>query len=305
MANIFQQAVLAKIETTKGIDSVPVAATNGIRVEKGYAATPAAEKLPYDPVKATMGSLKSLTGRKTISATVPVLVRGSGAAGTAPEIAPLLQACGLFETISAGVSVTYVPTSDAASLESVSVYHYMDGVLMKSLGAVGTATLECTINAPIAASFTVQSGFDTAPTTTTAVTPTFDAVQPIVMTSADVVTDGGTINVGAFTLDLGNEMGDHHTTGQNEYSVSNRKPIITLTKDSVSTVADWNALVNATELSLSATFGATAGNIMKITATKAASTSLATAARNERYTHALTFELLETAGDDQFAIEFS
>lgn len=305
MATIYNQALLAKVETTKGTDIIPTSGANGIRVEKGYAVTPAAEKIAYDPVKATMGALKSLTGRKTISASVPVLVRGSGAAGTAPEIAPLLQACGLVETVALGVSVTYAPTSSSAALKSASIYHYIDGVLMKSLGAVGTATLECAINAPISANFTIQSGFDTAPTTTAAVTPTFDTIQPIVMSSVDAITDGSTINVGAFTLDFGNEMGDHNTTGKNEYSVSNRKPTITLTKDSVSTIADWNALVNSTELSLSAVFGSIAGNIMTITATKAVSTALTTGARNERHTKEISFELLETTGDDQFSVAFT
>lgn len=302
---IYNKAFLAKLEVTKGTDSVPVAATNGVRVERGFVPAPTAEKLPYDPVKATMGGLKSMLGRKTISIPVPTLVRGSGAAGTAPEIGPLLQACGLVETVSAGVSVTYAPTSTPASLKSISTYSYIDGILMKALGAVGTATLECSINAPIAANFTIQAGFDTAPTTTTAVVPTLSAIQPIVMSSADVISDGSTIKVGAFTLDLANEIGDHHTTSQNEYTVSNRKPMITLTKDSVSTIADWNALIAGTEFSISAAFGATAGNIMTITAAKAVMTADSIAERNERQTKSITFELIETNGDDQFAIVFT
>jgi len=305
MATIYEKAFLAKLETTKGTDSVPVAGSDGVRIEKGFAPTPAAEKIPYDPVKATMGALKSLTGRKTLAIEAPVLVRGSGVAGTAPEVSALLQACGLVETVSAGVSVTYNPTSTAASLKSVSTYSYIDGVLMKGLGAVANASFACTINQPIAANFTVQAGFDTAPTTTAAVNPTFDTIQPIVMTSADVVSDGTTINVGSFTLDFGNEFGDHYTTGQNEYSVANRKPTITISKDSVSTVADWNALRDGTEFSISATFGATAGNIMTLTASKAVPTSNSLAERNERHTKEIVFELLETSGDDQFSVVFS
>jgi len=302
---IYQKALLAKIETTKGTDSVPVAATNGVRVERGYAPVPAVEKIPYDPVKATMGALKSLVGRKTITIDAPTLVRGSGAAGTAPEIGALLQACGLVETVAAGTSVTYAPTTTAASLKSVSTYNYIDGILMKALGAVGTCVFDCQINAPIAANFSLSAGFDTAPTTTASVTPTFSAVQPIVMSSADVISDGATIKVGAFSFDLGNEIGDHYTTSQNEFTVANRKPTIKITKDSLSTVADWNALVNATELSLSAVFGATSGNTMTITASKAVPTANTLAERNERQTKEIVFELIETTGDDQFSVAFT
>lgn len=302
---IYNKAFLAKIETTKGTDSVPVAATNGVRVERGYAPVPAAEKIPYDPVKATMGALKSLVGRKTITIEAPALIRGSGTAGTAPEIGALLQACGLVETITASTSVAYDPTTTAASLNSVSTYNYIDGVLMKALGVVGNVVLDCQINAPITANFSFSAGFDVAPTTTTAVTPTFSAVQPLVMMSADVISDGATIKVGAFTLDLGNEIGDHHTTAQNEFTIANRKPTITLSKDSLSTVADWNALINATELSLSAAFGATAGNILTITASKSVPMSNALAERNERQTKEIVFELIETNGDDQFSVVFT
>jgi len=305
MSTIYERALLVKKETTKGTDAVPTALLNGVRVERGFAPVPAAEKIPYDPVKATMGGLKSLAGRKTITIEAPVLVRGSGVAGDAPEIGALLEACGLVETISAGVSVTYNPTSLQAALEAATCYAYADGVLMKALGAVATLSLDCTVNQPIQANFSVSAGFDTAPTTTTAVEPTFDAIQPIVMSSADVISDGTAIKVGSFVLDLGNELGDHYTTGQNEYSVANRKPTITLNKDSVSTVADWNALIAGTEFSISAAFGADAGNIMTITAGKAVPTANSMGERNERTTKEIVFELLETTGDDQFAIAFT
>ena len=305
MATIFNKAFLFKKETTKGTDITPSAATDGVRVELGFGVTPLVDKIAYNPVKTTMGALKSLTGRKTITMEVPALVRGSGAAGTAPEVGDLLQACGLVETVAAATSVTYAPTSSAAALESGSAYAYIDGQLIKALGAVGTCSFDCTINSPLAANFSLSAGFDTAPTTTASVAPTLDATQPIVMTSADVISDGSVLAVGSFTLDLGNEIGDHYTTGGNEFTVSNRAPTVTISKDSVSTVADWNALVAGTEFSLSAAFGANAGNVMTITAAKAVMTEQSIAERNERQTKELTFELVETSGDDQFAIAFT
>ena len=305
MSTVFEQAFLAKVEAVKGTDIVPVAGTDGVRIEKGFAPVPAAEKIPYDPVKATMGALKSLLGRKTINIAVPALVRGSGAAGTAPEIGALLQACGLVETVNAGTSVVYDPTSVPANLESISGYAYKDGILMKALGAVANLSLDCQINAAIMANFAIQAGFDDAPTTVSAVVPTFSAIQPLVMNSADVISDGVAIKVGSFVLDLGIEFGDHHTTGQNEFSVANRKPTITISKDSVGSVADWNALIAGTEKSFSAAFGSVAGNIMTITAAKAVPITDGMGERNERPLKEITYELIETTGDDQFSIAFT
>ena len=302
MATIYEKGFLFKKETTKGTDSVPTNLLNGVRIEKDFAVTPTAEKIPYKPVKLTMGGLKSLTGRKTITLTVPTLVRGSGTAGTAPEIGDLLQACGLSETISAGTSVTYAPLS--TGLVSGTGYAYIDGLLCKALGAVADTSIECTIGEPIKATFNVQAGFDVAPTAVACPTITQDAVQPIVMTSADVVSDGTTLKVGAFTLALGNEMGDHYNTGENTYTVADRNATITITKDSVSTVADWNALVAGTEFAITSTFGTVAGNKMQLNAPKAVMTAESMAERNERTTKELTFELVETAGDDQFSVVF-
>jgi len=301
MANIFQRALLAKIETTKGTDAVPAAATDAVRVQT-LKVTPNADAIERPVVKNTMGNLPHLIGRKTIEITADVLMRASGTLGTAPDIGAILQACGLSETINAGASVVYQPVS--LGLKSISSYAYDDGQLFKALGAVANATIDAQIDSAIKASLTLKAGFETAPTTTAAPTPTYNATAPIVMTQADVITDGGTINVGAFKLDLGNDFGDHSATGLNEFTVANRKPQITITKDSVATIADWNALVVSTAISLSATFGSTAGNKIVIAAANCRMESLATGERNERITRDITFDCYETSGDDQFTITF-
>ncbi|WP_444932401.1 hypothetical protein ACJJIF_22000 (plasmid) [Microbulbifer sp. SSSA002] len=65
-------------------------------------------------------------------------LKGSGAAGTPPEIAPLLRACGLAETITAGTSVEYNLASEGH--ESITLYLYEDGSLYKLTGVRGTWT---------------------------------------------------------------------------------------------------------------------------------------------------------------------
>lgn len=301
MATIFDQLVLAKLEVTKGTDSVPAAANDAVRV-RSVKITKNQTEISRDVVKATMGQLAHLVGKETVQAEIVVELKGSGTAGTAPETSPLFQACRLAETISAGTSVSYKPSTAAASEKSASIYVYQDGLLWKLIGAVGTAKVDATIDGIITVTFTMQAAY-TAPTTTAmAAGAVFDSAQPLVMNSADVISDGAAIKVGKFGLDLGNDVQNHYTTGQNVFIVANRNPSMTFTKDSVSTVAEWSALSAGTTASLSAAFGATAGNICTITAPVGKRRSVAIGERAERHTLDVTYGLYESTSDDQFTI---
>jgi len=301
--SIFNRALLAKLEVTKGVDSVPVAGTNDIQVVS-LKPTPTAEIVDNPVVKATMGNKAHLIGRQTIEVAVDANMKASGVLGTAPELSPLLQACGLTETVVTAVSVDYAPSS-VSGRKSVSAYAYDDGQVFNVLGAVSNLALDATIGQALKATFNLKAGFDIAPAVAAAPVPAVNATQPIVMLSADIITQAGAaIKAGAFKLDLGNEFGDHNTTGQNEFSVANRKPTITITKDSLSTPADWNALIGSTSIALVATFGTVAGNKIVITANNAQLSSVAAGERNEVLTTELAFNLYETAGDDQFNISF-
>lgn len=301
MATIFDQLVLAKLETTKGTDPTPTASADAVRV-RSVKITKNTGEIARTVNKATMGNLPHLIGKESVQAEIVVELKGSGTAGTAPEISPLLQACRLAETIVSSTSVSYAPSSASASEKSATIYVYQDGLLWKMLGAVGTAKVDATIDGVSTVTFTMQSAY-TAPTTTTMASgAVFDSSQPLVMSSADVVSDGSTVKVGKFGLDLGNDVQNHYTTGQNAYIVSNRNPSVTFTKDSISTVAEWTALAAGTSASLSAAFGATAGNICTVTAPVGKRKSVAIGERAERHTLDVTYGLYESGSDDQFTI---
>lgn len=135
-----KQALLAKIETTYGVDSVPTGAANAMLV-RALSATPMqleaearALYLPYlgndeDIVAAFYGMLD-----------FEVEVAGAGALGTAPKYGPLLRGCALAEVVTAGVKVSYTPVS--AGFESLSLYFHLDGLLHKMLGARGDVELQ-------------------------------------------------------------------------------------------------------------------------------------------------------------------
>ncbi len=91
-------ALLAKIETTEGVDASPVAGSDAVLVEN--------PQITFNPnmvqTKEVTGSLDSrgpIAGGMTVQLTFDVLLKGSGAAGTAPEWGDLLKACGWAETV--------------------------------------------------------------------------------------------------------------------------------------------------------------------------------------------------------------
>lgn len=146
-----RKVILAGVETTYGQDPGLTAAANAIMVESVSLAYEGANMVARPVVKASLGQKQQIHAGALLKASISVEVKGSGAAGTAPEIAPLLRACALGETVSAGVSVTYAPAS--SSLASVTLYLYLDGMRWKIHGAVGTCTLRMEAGQKIMADF--------------------------------------------------------------------------------------------------------------------------------------------------------
>ena len=99
-----------------------------------------ANNVSRDLVRPYFGSSEQLAGPANAAVSFDVELTGSGTAGTAPAWGPLLLACGMTETISAGVSVAYDPNTDGTTTKAVTIYYHLDGVLHKLLGARGTVS---------------------------------------------------------------------------------------------------------------------------------------------------------------------
>lgn len=302
MPTIYDRLLLAKIETTKGTDSVPVVGTNAIRIKTGKISL-AQDSVARQMVKQTMGNLAHLVGKQTLQLDCEVEIKGSGTAGTAPEVGALLQGCGLLETIIAITSAAYDPRSTAH--KSLTLYWYEDGMLWKLLGAVGKCSLSAQIGAVPTMKFTFMAAY-IAPTAVTVPTgAVYQSASPIVMSNADIINDGAAIKVGAFSIDDGNDVQHHYTTAQSEFVIANRQPKAKLMKDSVSTAAEWTALNAGANAALSATFGAIAGNRLIASAPSARRESVAEGVRADRPTLDISYGLFETSGDDQFKYLFN
>src|SRR5258708_6165945 len=101
---VSNEVILAKTEVTYGTDSTPVVGANAILVRKLDMKTEGLRMADRAAIRGGLGKLQKIYGGQLKRITFECEVKGSGAAGTAPEIGPLIEACGFDETIVAATS---------------------------------------------------------------------------------------------------------------------------------------------------------------------------------------------------------
>jgi hypothetical protein len=264
-----KRVVTAKIETTYGTDATPLGA-QAILV-RNLNMTPQDQDLANrDLVRPYLGNSQQLPAAIRATIDFEVEIAGAGAAGTAPGYGALLRACGLAETVSAGVSVTYAPIS--AAFESASIYFNVDGVLHKMLGSRGTVSFALSVkNIPVYKfKFT---GLYSAVTDTAAVTPVYTAFQlPLVVNNVNTTPftlHGYSAVMSELSIDMAAEIVHRTLVGGSEAVLfTDRKPAGSITVEAGTIAAkDWFALAKAaTTGALDITHGITAGNKVQITA---------------------------------------
>jgi hypothetical protein len=170
------EVLLAKTETTYNTDSVPTAGSNAILIRNVDMRSEGLRMNDRAAVRAGLGKLQEIYGGSLKRITFECEVKGSGAAGTAPEIAPLLRACGLGETLVVSTSATYNP-SDSAH-ESCTIYWYEGGRNRHILtGCRGTFSIRVEAGGLILMSFEFVGHYAT-PTDQAQPAPTYNSTTP-------------------------------------------------------------------------------------------------------------------------------
>lgn len=266
-----KRTILAKIETTYGTDPTPTGAANAILV-KNLSVTPQEVTLvSRDTVRPALGNFQNIAAAIYAKVDMEVEIAGSGTAGTVPGYGVLLRACGLSETISAGVSVIYQPISSA--FESATLYFNVDGVLHKMTGARGTVSMSLTIFGIPTYKFSF-TGIYSAVTDTAAPTVTLTAFQaPLAVNNTN--TTGLTLHgyasavLSDLSLDLGNTVVYRSLVGgTQQVLLTDRKAMGSATIEATTVAAKdwWTASQNATLSTLAITHGTVAGNKVAFTA---------------------------------------
>ena len=137
---INKTVVLAKLETTYGVDAVPSGADNALVVSNLSINPLNAEYIARGIIRDYLGGSEELPGARYMECGFDIELVGSGENAVAPAWGPLMRSIGFAEIITPAVRVDYVPIS--GNFESSSIYWYDDGVLHKLLGVRGTASLD-------------------------------------------------------------------------------------------------------------------------------------------------------------------
>lgn len=218
--SIRKTVILAKLESTSGTDAAPTNTADAVlihvqnlsvNIEQQFAerdvitglfASP--DKLPY-------------TRRGTITFTVDAASVGSGNLGNAAPIDPLLQACGMAQTLTASTKAVYNDISTA--LKTLTIWAYFDGELRKFAYAAGTFTADFSVGTVPTFTFTFQA-LVTSVTAASNPTPTLtafqrpEAVGPATTSklflggtlSGTTISGGTSYNFKSLKFDIGNDV---------------------------------------------------------------------------------------------------
>lgn len=262
-----KKVILAKAETTYGVDSTPTGAANAILVRNVNLTPLEGDVAERDLIRPYLGQSDRIMAAVRCKLEFECELMGSGAAGTVPQVAPLLRACAMAETVVASTSVAYKPVS--ASFESATIYVNFDGVLHKMLGARGTWNIELNSKQLPVIKFTM-TGIWVQPTDTALPSPTYTSVIPLAVNNLNTLAftfHGFSAVASQMSFDLGNEV-VHRTLigGAEQVLISDRKATGQMQIEST-TIAQkdfFTIAKNATQGALTVTHGVTAGNKVKI-----------------------------------------
>jgi hypothetical protein len=301
--------LLAVAQSAKGVPGVPVPGTNAILC-KGFMPNPIDGKfVERNLIQGAKGNFGGIFAGEHCQFDFEVEWAGSGAAGTAPKFAPLNLACGLSETVAAGVSAAYQPVDDIGTY--LTIYAYLDGLLFQMTDAIGSKSW--TINSE---EIPVQkfSFMGVYVPMTDATFPTGIAftgfTKPLTVGKVNTpifTLDGISLVTKSFGMDLANQNAWRNWIGDSGAKSPDRKPTGSAVFE-LTTVAikNWGEAVRlGTEMPLVITHGIAAGNICGLTAPKLQINAKPTIT-DDSGTALLscTFAVMPNAGNDELVETF-
>lgn len=264
--------LLAKIESVYATDPVPTGASNAILVSDLDVTPMDMTTVSRDLIRTYLGNSEQLPTKIFSKLSFSVEVAGSGTAGTAPAWGPLLRACAMAETITAGTKVEYKPVS--GGMESVTLYMNLDGVLHKLTGARGSFKLGFAVDGRPLFNFEFTGIFN-AVTDAAAPTVTLTAWQtplPVNRTNTPTFTlHGYAAKLQSLDIDLANAITPRSLlNGTDEILITDRKPAGSISMEAVTVAAKnwWTSIQSVTTGALQLIHGTVAGNKVQIDAPK-------------------------------------
>lgn len=304
-----RKLLLAKVEVTYNTDPTPSESTDAVLVENLQWSSAGLKMIERPAARPSGGALQHIYGGRLAQLTFDVEVKGSGAAGTAPEIGALLQACGLGETIVASTSVTYAPASTGR--KSATLYLFEDGKRQVITGCRGNVSFSMNAGDKVTASFTM-TGHVAAQTDVALPTPTFDSTTPEAYIGGSFTIDSFSASIAGLNFDLGNSVATpedvNGSDGYGEIQITMRDVNGSINPlDELVASEDYlgNFIAGSTMALASGAIGATAGNILTITMPAVYYRDASSADRDGVAALDLPFGAAESTTDDEVSIAFT
>lgn len=304
-----RHVLLAKAETVYSTDAAPTGVDDAVLVSN-LSFSPAGQKMhARNVVTPTLGQLKQIYGGALIQFSFDVEVKGSGAAGTAPEYGPLLQSCGMSETVVASTSVTYAPASSA--IKSATIWFYQDGKLHKATGCRGTFNFTAPVGGPAIIKFTMTGHF-VSETDVALTAPTYDATVPVPVISAAFTIGAYAAIITQLAFDMGNTVatpGDVNAAdGYGQIQIIDRDVNGSFNpEDTLIATKDFRAAWRAgTELALATgVIGGVAGNRWQLTMPQVCYRDVTPGERDGLSVLDIKFGAAKSAGNDELTLAFT
>jgi Phage tail tube protein len=299
--------ILAKLETVAGTDSVPTPANDAVLVSALPDLAPLiAEYEERDLRRPYFGSAESILTKTSTSLGVQVEMQSSGTLGTAPAMRALLRAAGFTETINAGVSVVYTPTS--TNIPTLTAYAYMDAILHKIVNAMANMTINVNAGAVPQFNFSLTGKY-VPPIDGVLTAPDYTKWKlPLAANSTNTTaTLGGiAVCVQSFSYDQGNQVLFEDLIGCSSSSITNRAASGSIVIEAVDVATkDWWDIIAANQsVPFVLTHGTVAGSIVQIEIPAFAIQSPSYTESNNKLFHGFDYKAVPIVGNDEIKITF-
>lgn len=307
---IRKEALFVALESAYNTEATPTA-TDAILCEDLSWNFEGLRRTERPAIKATLPPLKSVYGGTLIAVSGTVELKGSGTAGTEPEIDAILQIAGFSRTDVVSTSNSYKPSSDTNNHKSATIIYQEDGDYFKITGARASSLSVSGETGGIAkVAFTVVGHF-AGQVTGTVATPTFADVEPATLKGVGVDLSTKSPIISTFSLELGLETatpadmsaddgyGEIRITGRNASGSFDAEAV---TKAQHDYITDF--LNNVDQDLTIGPIGSVAGNKVTINAPSINRTDVTQGDRDGIRLHEYPFEAREATADDEIEILF-
>lgn len=298
--------VLVKIESTYGTDSSPTGSANAVLATDIELSPMEGNDVDRDLEKPWFSANETIPSGLHAKISFKVEVAPSGAAGTAPAWGPLLRACGVAEVISAGVSVTYNPVTDAH--ESVTINLFIDKTLYELVGTRGTCKANFTSEAVPKLEFEFTGLFVKPVEGTRPSVDLSSFKKPQLVSDANTPTfsiDGTGFVMKSAMLDLGNTVEGRFLVGEEEIKITDKAEAFETTVNAVAltTFDPFQLALDQSQVVVSLVHGVGAGKIATLAIPAAQMQRLAGLANSQNVKEwPLRLTPLPVSGNDQWTL---